>query len=207
MVEVPPAARTAALDRGPRGRASGSVNETCPFGPSAAFSGTQPANADTLLAGLELNLPGPNGGCGLGTAQIISFTPGSPVSLAARPEQARVPSSPTPTGSWPPCFTCADFAHKQSWPNCSPWTAAGSPRPSAKSGRFWKNTDTPSHPRPPGSRTGRRDRFPCSRGRRIGDPDQTSVLITCEPLLLPPAPAATAIRGQGLAWCAVSWYA
>src|SRR5512142_578493 len=30
-------------------------------------------------------------------------------------------------------------------------TQAGSPRPSAKSARSWKNTDTPSHPRPPGS--------------------------------------------------------
>ena len=77
-------------------------------------------------------------------------TNGAAPSAAARPEQARVPSSPTPTGSWPPCFTCANFAHKQSWANYSPWTAAGSPRPSAKSARSWKNTDTPSHPRPPG---------------------------------------------------------
>jgi len=102
MVEVPPPARTAALDRGPRGRASGSVNETCPFGPSAAFSGTQPANTDTLLAGLELNLPGPNGGCGLGTAQIISFTPGSPVSLgmsaSAKSPCSYVPNAPKAKG-------------------------------------------------------------------------------------------------------------
>ena len=40
---------------------------------------------------------------------------------------------------------------KQSWANCSPWTAAGSPGPSAKPARSWNNTDTPSHPRPPGS--------------------------------------------------------
>ena len=36
-------------------------------------------------------------------------------------------------------------------PNCSPSTAAGSPRPSAKSARSWRNTGTPSRPRPPGS--------------------------------------------------------
>ena len=80
----------------------------------------------------------------------------------------------------------------------------GHPRNPAASGRPRTRHHTRDRPVP---RTGRRDRFPCSRGRRIGDPDQTSVLITCEPLLLPPAPAATAIRGQGLAWCAVSWYA
>ena len=56
---------------------------------------------------------------------------GAVPSAAARPGRARVPSSPMPTGSWPPCSTCANFAPKQSWPNCSPSTAAGSPRPSS----------------------------------------------------------------------------
>src|SRR5262249_18513671 len=42
------------------------------------LSGTQPANADTLFAWVE----GGMGGCGSDTFGTVSFTPGSPVSLA-----------------------------------------------------------------------------------------------------------------------------
>src|SRR5215470_3039270 len=60
--------------------ASGSLDDQCPLASgssSVTFSGTQPANADTLFAFME----GGSGGCGGVTGQFISFTPGSPVSL------------------------------------------------------------------------------------------------------------------------------
>jgi hypothetical protein len=60
--------------------ASGSLDDQCPLASgsnSAAFSGTQPAKADTLFAFVEIGL----GGCGNLTDEFISFTPGSPVSL------------------------------------------------------------------------------------------------------------------------------
>lgn len=60
--------------------ASGSLNDQCPLASgssSVTFSGTQPAEADTLFAWIE----GGSGGCGGATGQFISFTPGSPVSL------------------------------------------------------------------------------------------------------------------------------
>ena len=60
--------------------ASGSLDDQCPLASgsnSVTFSGTQPANADTLFAWME----GGSGGCGGSTGKFVSFTPGSPVSL------------------------------------------------------------------------------------------------------------------------------
>jgi hypothetical protein len=60
--------------------ASGSLDDQCPLASgnsSAATSGTQPKNADTLFAYVE----GGSGGCGGATGKFISFTPGSQVSL------------------------------------------------------------------------------------------------------------------------------
>ena len=60
--------------------ASGSLDDQCPLASgtsSAAFSGKQPARADTLFAFVEIGL----GGCGNLTVEFISFTTGSPVSL------------------------------------------------------------------------------------------------------------------------------
>ena len=60
--------------------ASGSLDDQCPLASgssSVTFSGTQPAQADTLFAFME----GGSGGCGGVTGEFVSFTPGSPVSL------------------------------------------------------------------------------------------------------------------------------
>jgi hypothetical protein len=45
---------------------------------SVTFSGTQPANVDTLFVSLDINL----GGCGGLAGKTISFTPGFSLSLA-----------------------------------------------------------------------------------------------------------------------------
>jgi len=46
-------------------------------GTNVTFSGTQPKNADTLFADIEVS----RGGCGGDASNTVSFTPGTSVSL------------------------------------------------------------------------------------------------------------------------------